>query len=104
MTNEGYAWATEKCRTCKHAFTTGKDRWYCKKSLADKYDCKSYEMAVKTLEQGTKNDVLDKIRSEFISLYPKNYAGEPELGGLRCVFSLDKVLSVIDKYNTESEG
>lgn len=33
----------EKCRTCKHAFTTGKDRWYCEQSLADKDDCGEYE-------------------------------------------------------------
>ena len=31
------------CRTCKHAFTTGKDRLYCKKLLADKDDCGEYE-------------------------------------------------------------
>lgn len=35
----------EKCRTCKYAFTIGKDRWYCKKSLADNYDCGKYETA-----------------------------------------------------------
>ena len=34
----------DKCRTCKYAFTTGKDRWYCKKSLADKDDCGEYEI------------------------------------------------------------
>lgn len=33
----------DKCRTCKFAFTTGKDRWYCKKSLADKDDCGEYK-------------------------------------------------------------
>ena len=49
--------------------------------------------------------ILDKIRDEFISLYPKNYAGEPELGGSSCEFSLNKVLKVIDKYKAErSEG
>ena len=32
------------CRTCKHAFTTGKDRLYCKKLLADKDDCGEYEI------------------------------------------------------------
>ena len=47
--------------------------------------------------------ILDKIRAEFISLYPKNYAGEPELGGSSCEFSLNKVLKVIDKYKAESE-
>lgn len=45
--------------------------------------------------------VLDKIRAEFISLYPKNYAGELELGGISCVFSLNKVLNIIDKYKAE---
>jgi len=49
------------------------------------------------------NDVLDKIKAEFISLYPKNYAGEPELGGLSCVFSLNKVFEILDKYKEESE-
>ena len=46
---------------------------------------------------------LDKIRAEFISRYPKNYMGEPELGGASCVFSLCKVLEIIDKYKKESE-
>ena len=48
-------------------------------------------------------DVLDKIRSEFINAYPKNYAGEPEFGGLMCVFSLNTALGFIDMYKTESE-
>ena len=48
-------------------------------------------------------DVLDKIRAEFISLYPMNYLGEPDLGGSCCVFSLNKVLNIIDKYKNESE-
>lgn len=54
---------------------------------------------VKTLTQ----NVLDKIRAEFINQYPKNYMGEPELNGARCVFSLNNVLDVIDKYRIESE-
>lgn len=58
------------------------------------------EKAIKALEQ---EPVLDKIRDEFISLYPKNYAGEPEFGGMFCEFSLNKVLNVIDKYRIESE-
>ena len=49
-------------------------------------------------------EVLDKIRAEFISLYPKNYAGELELGGASCVFSLYKVLSIIDKYKASPTG
>ncbi len=48
--------------------------------------------------------VLDKIRAEFINKYPKNYMGEPELGGVMCAFSLNNVLDVIDKYKVESEG
>ncbi len=53
---------------------------------------------VKTLTQ----NVLDKIRAEFINKYPKNYMGEPELGGMMCTFSLNNVLDVIDKYKVES--
>ena len=62
---------------------------------------KAVSMALKALE---KDSVLDKIRAEFISLYPKNFAGEPELGGLSCVFSLNEILRIIDKYKAESEG
>lgn len=43
-------------------------------------------------------EMLNKIKDEFISLYPKNYAGEPELGGSSCSFSLNQVLKIIDKY------
>lgn len=46
---------------------------------------------------------LEKIRAEFIARYPKNYANEPELGGRSCVFSLNEVLQIVDKYaNQES--
>ena len=48
-------------------------------------------------------DILNKIRAEFISLHPKNYAGEPELGGLSCEFSLNEVLNIIDKYKAERD-
>lgn len=41
---------------------------------------------------------FEKIKEEFISRYPKNYANEPELGGRSCVFSLNEVLQIIDKY------
>lgn len=37
----------DKCRSCKHGFTTGKERLYCKKSLADKDDCGEYEQVDK---------------------------------------------------------
>ena len=46
---------------------------------------------------------LDKMEAEFISLYPLNYAGELELGGISCEFSLNQVLKIIDKYKAESE-
>ncbi len=51
-----------------------------------------------------KSSILDKIRAEFINQYPKNYMGESELGGARCVFSLNDALDVIDKYKAESEN
>ena len=41
---------------------------------------------------------LDEMRDEFIKRYPRNYAGELELGGRSCVFSLNEVLRIIDKY------
>lgn len=48
---------------------------------------------------------LDKVkqaREEFISKYPKNYMGEPELGGRTCYFSLNDVLAILDRL-AESE-
>jgi hypothetical protein len=63
-------------------------------------DSRAIKEAIKVLEQ---EPILDKIRAEFISRYPKNYMGEPELGGISCVFSLNRVLEIIDKYKTESE-
>ena len=62
-----------------------------------------YSDAMRDFRKKSKLDVFDKIRAEFISLYPKNYAGEPELGGSSCEFSLNKVLHIIDKYKKESE-
>ena len=41
------------------------------------------DMAIKELEQCP---ILDKLRADIISSYPKNYAGEPELGGNACEF------------------
>ena len=57
----------------------------------------------KVLKEEPCTDVLDRMRAEFISLYPMNYAGEPELGGSCFVFSLNKVLNIIDKYKAESD-
>lgn len=50
------------------------------------------------LEQEQTACDLEQIRAEFINKYPKNYANEPELGGRSCVFSLNEVLQIIDKY------
>jgi len=47
--------------------------------------------------------VLDKIKDEFIAIYPKNYMGGLELGGASCEFSLCRVFKIIDKYRTKSE-
>lgn len=47
------------------------------------------------------SDVLSKIKAEFIARYPKNYAGELELDGASCEFSLNKVLEIINEYKTE---
>lgn len=63
-----------KCRTCEHAFTTGKDRLYCKKSLADKDDCGEYEELKKSdllivkLKPGInlKADLMDHWRKEIL--------------------------------------
>lgn len=68
------------------------------KDWLDDRDIPILEVCIKSLT------ALDKIRAEFISLYPKNYAGEPELGGSSCEFSLNKVLNIIDKYKSESGG
>ena len=54
---------------------------------------------IKAIQNGTPlAETLNKMKDEFISLYPKNYAGEPELGGSSCSFSLNQVLAIIDKY------
>ena len=48
--------------------------------------------------QAIKNGILlEDIKAEFISQYPKNSYGDLELGGRSCVFSLNKVLDMIDK-------
>lgn len=44
---------------------------------------------------------LDDVKAEFINLYPKNYMGEPELGGASCSFSLNKVLNILDSVGKE---
>jgi len=79
------------------------------------------DMAIKALEQKSKsewehdheilkaysdgaNDILDKIKNEFIDRYPRDWANGFELGGRSCVFSLNDVLRIIDKYKEEGDG
>lgn len=59
------------------------------------------DMAIKELDQ---ESIINKIRADIISKYPNNYAGEPELGGNACEFSLNQILQIIDKYNVEMEN
>ena len=66
-----------------------------------KGDSRAIKEAIKALEQ---ESILDKIRADIIARYPKNYAGEPELGGCACEFSLNQILQIIDKYKAELES
>ena len=59
------------------------------------------DLAIKALDQ---ESIIDKIRTDIIARYPKNYAGEPELGGGACEFSLNQILQIIDKYKEEMES
>ena len=59
------------------------------------------DMAIKALDQ---ESIIDKIRADVIARYPKNYAGEPELGGNACEFSLNQILQIIDKYKEGMEN
>ena len=59
------------------------------------------DMAIKALDQ---ESIIDNIRADVIARYPKNYAGEPELGGCACEFSLNQILQIIDKYKAETES
>lgn len=56
---------------------------------------------IKLIKKAPTVDVLDKIKAEFINRYPKNYAGELDLGGSACHFSLNEILEIIDKYRNE---
>lgn len=66
--------------------------------------------AIKSVREAQKVEVIplsviDEIKAEFVKRYPKNYAGDLESGGISCVFSLDKVLQIIDekvKENTDA--
>ena len=58
------------------------------------------DMSIEALDQ---ESIIDKLRADIISKYPKNYAGEPELGGNACEFSLNQILQIIDKYKEEMD-
>lgn len=66
--------------------------------------CLEFKQLVKWLKELKQEPILDKIRTEVIAKYPKNYAGEPELNGNACEFSLNQILQIIDKYKAEMEG
>lgn len=53
---------------------------------------------LKLIDNPQTDSVLNDIKEEFIKIYPHNYCGEPELGGVMCEFSLNDVLKIIDKY------
>ena len=59
------------------------------------------DMAIKALDQ---ESIFDNIRADVIARYPKNYAGEPELGGNTCEFSINEILKILDKYKAEMES
>ena len=42
--------------------------------------------------------VIENIKAEFTSCYPKNVYGELELGGRSCVFSLNQIFEILDKH------
>ena len=51
-----------------------------------------------------KEPILDKIRAEVIAKYPKNYAGEPELNGNACEFSLNQILQITRTIQGRKRG
>ena len=48
--------------------------------------------------------VLREIRQEIIDKYPKNYMGDPEMGGNACCFSLNVILDIIDGHISDIGG
>lgn len=63
---------------------------------------KLQKLNVESLEK-REDCLFDKMKQEFISAYPKNYMGGLELGGNSCVFSLNHILKIIDKYRESEE-
>ena len=55
-----------------------------------------FDRVTSGLQQNTSKGLsLDKVKQAFINKYPKNYMGEPELGGRTCYFSLNEVLEIL---------
>ena len=64
----------------------------------------SYPVTIHIYDAVRNGIPLNDIRAEFINSYPTNYMGEPELNGMTCHFSLNKVLEIIDRIcKAESE-
>ena len=105
----------DSCANCNCSFQTGIYRETCDFYIPVKElgyavvgieHLRKYRQLQNDYEARLKADkiaMLDKIKEDFITRYPRNYAGELELGGRSCVFSLNDILHAIDKYKTESE-
>ena len=63
----------------------------------------SYPVTIHIYDAVRNGIPLNDIRAEFINSYPTNYMGEPELNGMACHFSLNKVLEIINCIVKESE-
>lgn len=71
-------------------------------NMTDQISNEAYkQIMIVAQDENEVGDVLDKIKAEFINRYPKNYAGELDLGGSACHFSLNEILEIIDKYKAE---
>ncbi len=85
------------------AWITATQQAYVMREVRQKAWAEAYASFKKDYETRLKAEkyvMLDNIRNEFIDRYPHNYANELELGGRSCVFSLNEILRIIDKYRT----
>lgn len=63
-----------------------------------------YVDLIKSMPSAEKTDsVLEDIKAEFISKYPKKKSGKPILDGFGCEFSLNDILAIIDKHISGKE-
>ena len=100
------------CRSCEAYTVDGcvfmssyPNEWVYRKAESEEQDMDEIDFIQpkKTVGKLISVDVFDKMKDEFISRYPKNSAGELEMNGTFCVFSLKEILYIIDKYMAESE-